>query len=233
MTESFFAAVLGGPARSIRQHPCWWLLGLVAVFTLFPGIDLAVSGWFYVAGEGFPWRWSPVTEFVRRTLPPILLGGLTLVTILWLAGVVLRRPRFGIRGRIVAFLLSSMAVGPGLIVNTVFKDHWGRARPASILEFGGKSLFTPPLTLSNQCDHNCSFMSGHAALGFWTIAIAFLVPARWRYRAAAVALGFGSLTGLSRIAQGGHFLSDVLYAAVVTVGMTWLLHRMILEDGEF
>jgi lipid A 4'-phosphatase len=39
---------------------------------------------------------------------------------------------------------------------------------------------------------------------------------------------FGTIVGVTRIAQGGHFLSDVFFAALVTIGSALLCRRYIL-----
>ena len=126
-----------------------------------------------------------------------------------------------------------MALGPGLLANVVLKDHWGRARPTQIEAFGGTRQFTPAPLPASQCTRNCSFVSGHAALGFSLVGFAFLLPtARWRRRAIAATLGFGALIGLVRIVQGGHFLSDVVYAGLLVYGTTALLYWWIVaKDG--
>jgi membrane-associated phospholipid phosphatase len=124
-------------------------------------------------------------------------------------------------------------LGPGLVVNTVLKDHWGRARPLQIEQFGGSRAFTPAPLPAAQCARNCSFPSGHAALGFSLLAFALLLPpGAARRLATAAALGVGVLVGLARIAQGAHFLSDVVYAGLVVYGTTAALHWWIVDtDG--
>ena len=41
------------------------------------------------------------------------------------------------------FLIATIAIGPGLIVNLGFKDHWHRPRPVHTQEFGGPDEFRP------------------------------------------------------------------------------------------
>jgi membrane-associated phospholipid phosphatase len=121
-----------------------------------------------------------------------------------------------------------VAVGPGLLANTLFKDHWGRARPVQIEAFGGTHRFTPAPLPAAECDRNCAFVSGHAALGFSLVSLAFLLPrGRSRRLGIAFALGFGALVGLGRIVQGAHFLSDVVYAGLLVYGTTALLYWWI------
>lgn len=40
------------------------------------------------------------------------------------------------------FLLLLLALGPGLLVNVILKNHLGRPRPQELIEFGGKQQFT-------------------------------------------------------------------------------------------
>ena len=73
--------------------------------------------------------------------------------------------------RLAIFLLVVLFVGPGLIVNGIWKEHWGRARPFEVQNFGGEHQYTPPMQPAQECDTNCSFVSGHAAMGFYWISL--------------------------------------------------------------
>ncbi|WP_308874953.1 hypothetical protein [Thiothrix subterranea] len=42
------------------------------------------------------------------------------------------------------YVLLVFLSGPGLLVNTVFKDHWGRPRPVQVAELGGQERYVPP-----------------------------------------------------------------------------------------
>ena len=75
------------------------------------------------------------------------------------------------------FLVAATALGPGLIANTVLKDNWGRARPYQTDSFGGTRQFTPAPLPAAQCERNCAFVSGHAALAFSLVSFALLLPA--------------------------------------------------------
>ncbi|MGE5504000.1 MAG: phosphatase PAP2 family protein [Actinomycetota bacterium] len=212
--------------RSLREHPWRWTAVLLLVpLAAFPQIDISVSALFFSpVRQIFPFRIHPVGEFVRKQMPIGLFALAGAVAALWAGAELLRRPLLGVTRRIGAYLLLSLALGPGLLVNLVLKDQWGRPRPSTIAEFSGKLHYARPLWPSGQCDDNCSFPSGHAALAFWLVAFAFLAPPRHRPLAVAAALLFGALVGLVRIAQGGHFLSDVAFSGVLTVGLTWWLY---------
>jgi lipid A 4'-phosphatase len=208
-------------------------IGAAILFTAAPGIDLWTSSLF----------WSPDGGFFLRDWPPFRLAYVGLPTITWavalgLAGLlaltIVGESAIGrLDRKMVLFLLATMIVGPGLLANTVLKDHWGRARPAQITEFGGTKSFTPALVPSDQCDRNCSFVSGHGAMAFALVAFS-AVPATLRRRrwTALATLGFGGFVGLARIAQGGHFLSDTIFAGLLMVAVAWLLYRwIVVADG--
>ena len=204
-----------------------------ALFFFVPQIDLAASRLFYDAEGGFVLAdWPPVV-LLHRSIPWI--AWCTLVVVgggaAWL--FLLGRPLWRLDRKALVFLVASMALGPGLLANTLLKDHWGRARPVQIEAFGGPRRFTPAPLPAAECERNCAFVSGDAALGFSLVAFGFLLPpGRSRRRGLAAALGFGAFVGLGRILQGAHFLSDVIYAGLLVFGTTAFLHWWIVEcDG--
>lgn len=219
--------------RSLRDHPWRWTFAALVPLIIFPAIDIAVSGLFYdPVSKSFPARIDPLFEWWRKTMPYYLFAIAGYVAALWAAGEWLKDAVFGVSRRVAAYLILSLALGPGLIVNVILKDSWGRPRPSTIMEFGGPNYFVPPLVITGQCDSNCSFSSGHGALGFWPVAFALLAPPRWRPWAVAAALLFGAVVGFVRIAQGGHFLSDVAFSAVITIGVIWWLFRRMVAPGD-
>lgn len=125
------------------------------------------------------------------------------------------------------FFLLMLALGPGLVVNVLLKDHYGRARPIDVHEFGGQFPFTQfwqPGTSSN----NRSFPSGHASIAFYVVAPWFVLRRRRPGQAScwlAGGLAYGSLVGAARIMQGGHFLSDVLWAG----GLVYLSGEVLAQ----
>ncbi len=119
-------------------------------------------------------------------------------------------------------------MGPGLVVNAVLKDHWGRARPVNIEQFGSQKRFTPPLILSDQ--EGKSFTSGDASVGFFLSAFAFLFTGRRRKLLYAGGIAAGLLIGLVRIVMGAHFLSDVLFSGVAVLMMVHLLYKVMFRQ---
>lgn len=217
--------------HSVEAHPWRWSLGLLAPLIIFPHIDITVSSWFFDSATGtFPARTQAFAEWVRRDMPRVLFAIAIMVLAIRVAGEWLKEPIFGVTRRVAAFLLCSLAVGPGLVVNLILKDSWGRPRPSTIREFGGGDIYVPPLVMSDQCDRNCSFSSGHGALGFWPVALALLAPPAWRPVAVAAAVVFGAMVGFVRIAQGGHFLSDVVVSAIITVAIIRMFHKWLIAS---
>jgi lipid A 4'-phosphatase len=205
----------------------------VAVFLAVPQLDLLASGLFYAPGHGFPLRGSEPAELLFRAVPWVAWGvaGIVFAAAAWL--FLTGRPWWRFDAKALVFLAASFTIGPGLLANALLKDHWGRARPAEIEAFGGSQQFTAAPLPANECERNCSFVSGHAALGFSLVAFAFLLPpGRGRRAGIAAGLGVGALVGLDRIAQGAHFLSDVVFAGLVSYGTAALCHWWIIErDG--
>jgi lipid A 4'-phosphatase len=204
------------------------LLGLVVLLVLLPRLDLRLAALCYRPGAGFflADAWPARTLYV---LVPWMVRVLAAALLLALAASFLR-PAARCWRAPAAFALLSLALGPGLVANTLFKDHWGRPRPEQIVQFGGSMQFVPAPLPSRQCDRNCSFVSGHAAAGFWLIAGAWVWP-RQRRAWLAGGIAFGTLVGVARMLQGGHFASDVLGALVVVWGCNALLYRWMSARG--
>ncbi len=202
----------------------------LAVFALWPGLDLAVAHHFYDGG-GFIGGGS-LDRFGRnffRITPFVVLAAFAA---LWLARRRGYRPRWAPSGRAVIFLIATMAIGPGLIVNLGLKDHWGRPRPYQTQDFNGKSPFRPWYETDGACKKNCSFVSGEASAGFWTVAPASLLPPPWRGPAIVAAFAFGIGASLLRLAFGGHYLSDVLLGGLFTLIVIEIARRLIWPRGE-
>ncbi|MBN1394713.1 MAG: phosphatase PAP2 family protein [Pirellulales bacterium] len=112
------------------------------------------------------------------------------------------------------FFFLLLLIGPGLLVNAVCKPCWQRPRPHATAPFGGPRDFLPVGQLGHNAS-DASFPSGHAAMGFYLMAPAFvLYRRRPRLAALFVLLGAaaGCAMGLARMAVGCHFPSDVLWS---------------------
>ena len=220
------------PVTSAALKPLLLLLaiGTGAALALWGDIDKGFTALFYQPGEGFPAGHSPLVASLRLSTRGSAYGvGIFLLfALLW--RVVLGRPLFGLRRAAVVYLIAVFLLGPGLIVNGILKEEWGRARPSQTIAFGGDKPYTPPLSIADACAHNCSFVSGEASLGFAFVAFGFAAATPRRRRLGiAAGLALGCAFGLLRIAQGGHFLSDVYFAGVLILALAWLLAKLLLE----
>jgi lipid A 4'-phosphatase len=219
--------------RADPIHGWLWFAGsfllLCGGLILLPGIDLWVSGLFYRPGDGFfLGDWAPF-RLVHDHLNFAVWAFAITVLVAGSASFFFRRAVLGLRPRAAIFLLLSLALGPGLTVNTIFKDHWGRARPAQITQFGGTQKFTPAFVPSDQCRRNCSFPAGDPAMGFYLVSAAFLAGgAAARRKGIIAAVALGAVLGVVRLAQGGHFLSDVVASGFLVAAVAGGLHWLIL-----
>ncbi len=214
---------------NLRRHFDLVLLTALGVLLVaFPQIDLTVASRFYDPTTGFWLKDQWLIRFIYDLVPWVsraVLAGL--LVFLVLARTVRRHHPFVVAHRKAAlYLLLVALVGPLFLVNSVFKDHWGRARPSQVVEFGGTKTFTRAAVPTDQCAKNCSFVSGHASAGFFFLAPAFVFVRRRRLWL-AVGTGAGLVIGLVRIIQGGHFLSDVIFCGIVVYLTAYVLHALM------
>jgi len=203
--------------RSVRTAVLDWTIPVVLLVGLSipfwtTDLDVRVARNFHVPGEGWPVGAEPLWRFLKYygVVPAWILATGALVA--WAASFF--RPPLRRLRRDAMFLVFVMAIGPGVLVNDVFKEQWGRPRPRDLVEFGGQREYVAPL-IKSPPEHGGSFASGHAATGFYLLTPYFLLRRRWPGRALAVFVGgitYGALVGYARMAQGAHFLSDVFWA---------------------
>ena len=193
----------------------------------FPGIDLGISGLFYDAG--FPLKEHWWHDVAREGLARFICISMASIIAICVFNRLAKRDLCGIDSKKVCYLLLVLILGAGLIVNVVFKDHFGRARPRDIEEFGGSKRFTPAFVISSECDTNCSFSSGEGAAGFFSMALALALSRRRAIFLAAV--GMGSLVSLSRIAAGAHFFSDTVVSFFVMLILTDVLFYYVVASA--
>lgn len=194
------------------------LLLLLTVGIRATGLDLRASAPYYLGDrawryeESQPWRFLYEYGPLVSIVPGVIALGVV-VAAFFRKGAARRR-----RGAL--FLALSLSLGPGLVVNSIFKEHYGRPRPRDVFRFDGDQRFREAWAPPEGGGH--SFPSGHAATAFWLVSPWFLLRRkRPGIGAGFILLGFayGGLTGLARIGQGAHYLSDVVWA----FGFTWLV----------
>ncbi len=202
--------------------------GLAAALFAGGALDLAAARLFYRAHSGDAWPlggempWSLLYRMAPWITASLGGGGLAAL----FAGYWLRR---GTLRRHATFVLFSLVIGPGLLVNGVFKDHWNRPRPRDVVEFGGAAHYTSA-PLPGQGGK--SFPCGHCSVGFlyglgwwiWNGTRPLLAMA-----SAGLGLAMGIALGVGRMAAGGHFISDIVWSALIPFFVAHLLYHYVLK----
>lgn len=198
------------------------------LITALPSIDIYISRLFF---HGSAFQRELWQTLVHENLGLCLSLSLIAVIAIYAHDRLLKRSVCRVDGKRVLYLLLVLALGAGLIVNVGLKDNFGRARPRNIVEFGGTQQFTPAYLVSRECNTNCSFSSGDAAGGFFSLALAMALSRRRRTFVAA--MGVGVLVSLARIASGAHFFSDTVVSFFVMLIVADVLYfYMVLTDAE-
>ena len=113
-----------------------------------------------------------------------------------------------------SFILLAMVISL-ILVNGIMKESWRRPRPRDVVEFHGGHEFKKVLIINLGATRLKSFPSGHASSGFILVLFYFLLKKK-RPQLAVASLAFavalGIWLGIVRIAGGGHFASDILWA---------------------
>ena len=176
-----------------------------------------------------PWRFL----YDYGTIPAIVLAAVSLLAFI---GSFKIRKIVPYR-KVCVFFVLLMLIGPGLVVNTIFKQHWGRPRPRHLEVFGGSKPFLYVWEKGTTGEGH-SFPSGHASMGFFLLAPYFILrkrSKRWAILFLTVGLSAGLIMGLARMVQGGHFASDVIWSGgfvyLCGAGLSYLL-RLNRIPGE-
>mgnify|MGYP002335691157 CR=1 FL=1 len=210
------------------------LIGAIGVFSLLflavPEIDLWFSALFFDEVDQFSYAPNALFKIIRY----FYMYGLALVALLTVS-IFIRSLSIGERRAVSlnvwGFMVASFVVGPLVLVNGILKTFWGRARPADVEYFGGSKIFTPPMVITDQCDLDCSFVSGEvSAIATALIVLAIVLwanmTARWRAISLYVVLPM-SLVGMAlRIITGRHFLSDMIFGALYCALIIWVFYRV-------
>lgn len=212
----------------------WPFLFFLILAPFTPWLDIAIEQYFYGIGN------DPVEHFLSfplldflfdyGPLPANLLSLISMV-IVFLSYIVPRLKNWRFPCLV---LLLTYAMGAGLITNGILKEYWGRPRPKQVDLFGGPATFRPFYQPNFSASIPAkSFPCGHCASGFYFFALV-LVGRRLRssplfYLGLCLSLTLGIALSLSRMSQGGHFLSDTVAAALImwytALAMDWLVYK--------
>ena len=203
-------------------------------FLIFPQIDIFFSKLFFYEGLFL----DHYIEFIRgfrsflktsMIIFPILCLFYFLILIINSKQKILNETNYKVlRKKIIllGFIIGPI-IGCGLISNMYFKDTWGRARPINIEEFGGSKIYTPPFFKSDQCERNCSWISGEASAAFSFLVGTVMIRKNGFFL--FFNLIFGILVIFVRLSMGGHFLSDNLFAMNFMIFLAYLYKIGIIQ----
>lgn len=194
------------------------LLILAVSFALSPYVDIRMENLFFNP-ETKHFTFNHLTAFIfKRGIHPAQLVGICSLVVFGLSYLIKswkqwRKPAL--------MLILTMGIGAGFITHTLLKDHWGRPRPRQIIEFGGNQAFRTPYqpNFFHQPEPSKSFPSGHCTMGFFFFSFYFLGKRYERpwisYLGLFLAIVLGTALAFTRMAQGGHFLTDTIAAGVI------------------
>lgn len=230
------------------------LLSIVTVlalvfFALFPEVDLKFSNLFFDSEKNiFPLRdalFSQIIYYSVRVIAVLTFFISLFVVIYDFNSTFLKNiyskffPSFTskIRGLIkinkrqAMFLLLIILITPGILVHWVMKPMWERARPVNVQEFGGDMNFTNFYHFGVGQDGN-SFPSGHASMAVALLAVVFLVG-KERQRKVTIGISiYAVIASLCRVWQGGHFLTDIIFSAIITMWTILILKKYFLDRAS-
>lgn len=211
------------PRRRWLPPPLVWMAAvpLVLLFTItllcyLTRLDLLTTQLFFSdQGARFPYSETLVANLIYDygPIPAIVFGVASVAT--WLGSYLFTSLRNFRKGAL--FCSLAILIGPGILINTVLKPNWGRPRPCDTVVFGGEYDYIPPGTIGPY-EMAKSFPSGHASMGFVFLLPAFLLLRKNPNAAMCVfVVGFlcGAGVGASRIAEGGHYLSDIAWSGAI------------------
>ena len=228
--------------HNLKYH--FWIIFslLIVVSTIFfvwPSIDLKTSHLFFTtygfaAGPMDTMKFflrGPIFKLAQKTVDVVYAMTL-IVSGLLIAYAYFKNKRNLLIGALFIFL--SFVIGPGLLVNAILKNHWGRPRPYYTQSFVWHQPYVRVWEMSNECDHNCSFVAGDSSTAFAFLAFAFL-PFRkryWKIIIAGLSGVYFAFNGILRIIHGAHYLSDVVIGALliylVIIGCYQLCYKYLI-----
>lgn len=201
---------------------------LLVVFNRFPGIDIAVAGWFFTEWPcpeghsrpicgGFLAMNDPLLMGIREVLHYLPVSIAIALMVAAIAAAYYGKTKYKLFSRGAMTAVATMFISPLVIVNVFLKEFVGRPRPVHTDVFAGELPFVEAGRFTDYCASNCSFVSGEASTGFWLVCLVPLFPARFRPLAWVVTLSLAMTTSGLRMAFGGHYLSDVVLGAAITL----------------
>jgi len=202
----------------------------IAIISLF-GIDIKIQSLFFdKVTHSWMYGTAPLFTFLYKYGQKISVAIGAISFLIFLLSLFIKGLRPAQNKAL--FLVLVMLIAPGFIVQTL-KVTWGRPRPNEITNYGGplefRTPFEPNFALAGNTNTGNSFPGGHAAAGFYTIALYSIFKKRW---VLALTISYGVLMSLARMAQGAHFLSDVVSSFFIVYICIELFEFLIIKKQK-
>jgi membrane-associated PAP2 superfamily phosphatase len=219
------------PVARFRRRGWLLLAGISLVFVLVSwlfvraDLDRLITQQFYSAEHGWylrhavPWSWL----YKFGTVPGLLLAIASLAG--WFFCIVKSKWEWH---RYFLVIVLTAVIGPGLLVNGIVKNYWGRPRPRQIQEFGGqwqyRQVYQPGVPWKGK-----SFPCGHCTMGylFCTLLVFRRKNAWLAYLGATSGLAVGSRLGVTRVVQGAHFPTDAFGSLYIVLSVFAILYYFV------
>ncbi len=215
--------------RNILKINTFFFVIFSFFFLCFPEYDITFSNFFFSGGQFLSERFTLIKDlrsFFKNFMVFFSLGAFFLLIVNYLLKKK-KKNTFTLRTRLVLLgLVIGPIVGCGIIANMYFKDTWGRARPAYVNEFGGDKIYTAAFKKSDQCEKNCSWISGEASAAFSFISGTILLK-NPIFLVINIFIGF--TVSFFRISMGGHFLSDNIFAMFFMIYLAVIYRYLALK----
>jgi membrane-associated PAP2 superfamily phosphatase len=198
------------------------------------GADIGLTNCFFTAGGtngGWPLGasspWKQLYGYGEYSVVAFALYALVLLIVSWKGWV----RRAYIKPALVVIL--TVIIGPGILVNGILKEYWGRPRPVDTIEFGGQQQYRRVLQPGTP-GNGKSFTCGHCAMAFSLVSGAAFFPLHPSAAVTTVAVGtaYGIIMGIARIAQGGHYPTDVLWSGIFVSVVVVFLYYFVFRIPE-
>jgi lipid A 4'-phosphatase len=211
----------------------YWLLPLLFFLIYLPfssSFDISVSSLFAEPGKGFhapSWTWKAY----RLALLPAQI--LFFASLFLLILSFFQKKKLSYRPYLWYFCLT-LIIGSGLFVHALGKACISRPRPKQITEFQGRFTYKPLFHIHEKVagKNLRSFPSGHATMGFYFLALFFLGKRihnkKLEYLGLFLTILLGGVLSYIRLAQGGHFLSDIIVSFLIMWYTAYFLDRYML-----
>ncbi len=216
--------------KSLLYFNTFFFLIFTLAFVFFPEIDIYFSNLFFFENVFISEKFIFIKElrnFLKDLMVIVPICALFYLILNYLNNkqeIRIKKKRLRLKIACIGLIIGPV-IGSGIIANFIFKDNWGRARPIQIEEFGGNKIFTPAFIKTDQCEKNCSWISGEtsAAFSFLTGVLILKNPIFL-----LINLLIGILVFFCRISMGGHFMSDNIFAIIFMIYLAISYRHLVI-----